>query len=173
MFRKLHYYDDFYLDDGFWNAIDGKGRIRRKGLTKAIGEMPLYGSWCFSDRDSFLRNYEWCRSHGIVSSFRPDVVCKTCVLENVYSHWKSDVNFCVDDARCMAVEEQGNPFDRLAECVICHVDLDGNHYARFFLDETDAECDGYAIEVAMLFNFDMDRECIGGRTVYIFKCAKQ
>ena len=172
MFRKLHYYDDFYLDDGFWNAIATKGRMRRKGLTKAIGEMPLYGSWCFSDRDSFLHNYEWCKLHGIMSSFLPDATCKACVLERLYVHWKSNVDFCEDDVRCMAVEEQGNPFDRLAECVICHKDFDGNDYARFVLDETDAECDGYAIEVAMLFNFDMNMECIGGKTVYSFKCAK-
>jgi len=172
MFRKLHYYDDFYLDDGFWNSIAGKGRMRRKGLTKAIGEMPLYGSWRFDDRDSFLHNYEWCRSHGIVSSFRIDTVCKACVLERVYVHWRSDIYFFEGDTRCMAVEEQGNPFDRLAKCVICHKDLEGNHYARFFLNETDAECDGYAIEVAMLFDFDIDRECVGGKTVYSFKRAK-
>lgn len=172
MFNKLHYYDDFYLDDGFWNAIATKGRMRRKGLTKAIGEMPLYGSWRFGDRDSFLHNYEWCRSHGIVSSFRPDTTYKARVLEQVYNRWEFNVIFCEDDARCMVVEEQGNPFDRLAKCVICHKDFDGNHYARFFLDETDAECDGYAVEVATLFNFDMDMECVDGKTVYSFKRAK-
>ena len=172
MFNKLHYYDDFYLDDGFWNAIAGKGRMRRKGLTKAIGEMPLYGSWCFGDRNSFLHNYEWCRSHGIVNSFVLNAPYKACVLENVYKHWNSWIDFCEDDARCKAVEEQGNPLDRLAKGVVCHKDSDGNHYARFFLNETDAECDGYAIEVATLFNFDMEMEDVGGKTVYSFKCAK-
>jgi hypothetical protein len=173
MFRKLHYYDDFYLDDGFWNSIAGKGRMRKKGLTKAIGEMPLYGSWRFCDRDSFLQNYEWCKLHGIVSSFLPDIVYKARVLEGVYVHWESNVGLCEDDARCKVVEEQGNPFDRLAKGVICHKDSDGNDYARFFLNETDAECDGYVIEVATLFNFDVSRECVGGKTVYSFKCAKQ
>ena len=173
MFRKLHYYDDFYLDDGFWNAIAGKGRMRRKGLTKAVGEMPLYGSWCFGDRNSFLHNYEWCRLNGIVKSFRYVIpVQKACILEYVYAHWRSDVYFCEGDARCMAVEELSNPFDRLARDVYCFVDSSGADYARFFLNETDAECDGYAIEVATLFNFDMDRECFGGKTVYSFKCAK-
>ena len=172
MFNKLHYYDDFYLDDGFWDAIAGKGRMRKKGLTKAIGEMPLYGSWCFGDRNSFLHNYEWCRSHGIVSSFRLDAIYKVCVLERVYTHWRSDVYLCEDDARCKAVEEQGNPFDRLAKCVICHKDLGGNHYARFFFDEIDGECDGYAIEVAELFGFEMDKDEFGSRVAYSFKSMK-
>lgn len=175
MFRKLHYYDDFYLDDGFWNAIAGKGRMRRKGLTKAVGEMPLYGLWRFGDMDSFLHNYEWCRSHGIVNSFvlNASYPYKAGVLENVYVHWKSDVYFCEGDARrCRAVEEQGNPFDRLAKCVVCHKDLDDNDYARFYFDGIDDECDGYAIEVSELFGFEMSKEEFGSRIAYTFKCLK-
>ena len=173
MFHKLHYYDDFYLDDHFWDSVAGKARIRKRGLTKAVGEMPFYGQWCY-DKELFLHDYDWCRSHGIVSSFRLDAIYKMCgVFERVYTHWRSDVYLCEDDARCKVVEEQGNPFDRLVKRVICHKDSDGNHYARFFLNETDAECDGYAIEVATLFDFAMEKDEFGSKTTYTFKCVNR
>lgn len=167
MFHKLHYYDDFYLDDDFWNCVEGRCRMRRNGFSKAIGEMDLYGPW-WSDRNVFLHNYEWCRSHRIVKSFCWHEPNKACLLENVYVRWNAKISFCEHDRRCFVVEND-NPFDRFAVRVNCFVDDEKNHYARYFFDEIDDSCDGFAIEVAVLFGFKMDMEQIGSKTVYSFR----
>ena len=118
MFHKLHYYDDFYLDGGFWDSVSGKARMRRRGMSRALGEMMSYGPW-HSERSLFLWNYEWCKSRHVTGAFRPLAfcnasVCKAVFLEYVYLHWDRLTCFCENDARCMAAEEPGNPIDRLA-----------------------------------------------------------
>ena len=170
MFHKLHYYDEFYLDDEFWDSVAGKVRIRKRGLTKAVGEMPLYGQWCY-DKELFLHDYDWCKSHGIVKAFLcDDFPYKASILEQVYIRWSPVIALSVNDARCDAVEKP-NPFDELAERLICFFDSDVNYYARYYFDEINDECDGYAIEVATLFDFEMEKDEFGSKTTYTFKCV--
>ena len=175
MFHKLHYYDDFYLNDDFWDFVFGKTRLRKKGLSKAIGEMLLYGLWLHGDsRDVFMWNYDWCKSNDIVMSWRyGSGIDKTCILPNVSTHWKNNVCFCEGDARIKLAEDLNNPFIRLAKDAYCFVDSSKNDYARFFFDEIDDQCDGYAIEVATLFDFEMSKEELGSKTTYTFKCVNR
>lgn len=174
MFRKLHFYDDFYLDDEFWRYISRKGSMKKRGLTKAIGEMLDYGRWSFNDsREVFMWNYDWCKSNGIVKSwYCSNGIRKTSILENIDIHWKNNVYFCEGDARIKVAEDLNNPFIRLAKDAYCFVDSSKNDYARFFFDEIDDECDGYAIEVSELFGFEMSKEEFGSRIAYTFKCLK-
>lgn len=177
MFHKLHYYDGFYLDGGFWDFVSGKARMRRRGMSRALGEMMSYGPW-HSERNLFLWNYEWCKSHHVTRAFRPSMVVrtasvlKTVFLEYVYLHWNRYICFCENDARCMAAEEPNNPIDRLACDLYCFVDAEKNNYARFYFDETGPELDGYAIELAVLFSMQLEKDEFGGKTAYTFKCAK-
>ena len=172
MFHKLHYYDGFYLDDRFWDSVAGKGRMRRKGLTKAVGEMPLYGLW-WNDHRLFMRNYEWCKSNGIVKSWQTTIEMMGYAIGNTFLHWRNNVYFMEGDGRCRAVEDAWNPFRRLSGGIYCFEDALKNDYARFYFNGIDDETDGYAIEIASLFDFEMEKDEHGAKAIYTFKCLNE